>query len=200
MNKILQNFYVLEGLDGAGTTTQSKLIESYLLSKQVPFFLTFEPTSSQLGQTARKILQGKIKTTPLALAFQFCADREDHINNKENGIIAKLNEGKKVISDRYFYSSLAYQSLGATYEKVKKLNNFPSPEYIFFLDTPCEVCINRIDNRGDSKEIFEEIEVLKKVKSNYERAFSELDEKVKLIRIDGTLPKEKIFEVIKQYL
>ncbi|MDD4082075.1 MAG: dTMP kinase [Sphaerochaetaceae bacterium] len=200
MNQILKNFYVLEGLDGAGTTTQTKLIESFLLSKQIPFFLTFEPTSSEIGQIARKILQGKIQTTPLALAFQFCADREDHLNNKENGIIKKLEEGKKVISDRYFYSSLAYQSLGATYEKVRELNNFPAPEFIFFLDTPCEVCIDRIDIRGASKELFEEIEILKKVKNNYEKAFSELDDKVNLIRIDGTLPKEKIFEIIKKYL
>jgi dTMP kinase len=111
-----------------------------------------------------------------------------------------LEEGKLVICDRYLYSSLAYQSVDSNFETIRSLNAFPSPQYLFFIDTPVEECLRRIKGRGDQEELFERHEFLEKVKENYERIFEALSEEVTLIRLDGLLPKEEIARKIQELL
>ena len=87
-------------------------------------------------------------------AYLFAADRDNHINNPEYGIKAHIAEDEIVISDRYFFSSFAYQSIGFDGETVKMLNSrFPYPEYVLYVDTPVEDCISRIEGRvlGDPR-------------------------------------------------
>jgi dTMP kinase len=200
MQKVLQNFIVLEGLDGAGTTTQMKNVVEVFDQHNINCHATFEPTSSPLGTLVRSILRKEIVTTPLALALLFSADREDHLNHPITGLTQRLDNGEIVISDRYFFSSLAYQSVDCGYDKVLSINNFPYPEYIFYLDTPIEDCLSRIDSRKEEKEIFEQQDFLTKVKSNYDKVFSHLPEGVKCICIDGTKSKESITAEIIEHL
>lgn len=201
MTNVLKNFWVLEGLDGAGTTTQLRNIEKALSLTNKDFFITQEPTSFETGKLIRRILSGEIKAEQSTIAYLFAADRDNHLNNSKDGIITQINKGKLVISDRYLFSSLAYQSIGFDYGKISDLNkDFPYPEYIIFIDTPADDCIKRIDARGEKKEIFEKLEYQKKVHANYEKCFEKLPEGCHLLRIDGTLSREDIFEIIKREL
>ena len=131
------------------------------------------------------------------IAYLFAADRDNHINNPEYGIVSHLKKGEIVISDRYFFSSFAYQSIGFDPEAVKMLNSrFPYPELVLYVDTPVEDCINRIDSRGSDKEIYEKLDYQTKVHENYETMFSALPEGCRLIRVDGRLSREEIFDIL----
>lgn len=195
-NTVLQNFIVFEGLDGAGTTTQMKLLAETCDRQERSCHATFEPTSNSIGRLVRSVLQKQVVTTPLALAMLYAADREDHLNNPVSGIIGKLEAGQLVICDRYLYSSLAYQSVECGFDRIEQLNQYPSPQFIFYIDTPVHVCMERIERRGNEKELFEKRDFLLKVRSNYERIFSALPEGVRFVRLDGTLSREDIAEQV----
>lgn len=197
MSEILKGFWVLEGLDGAGTTTQLKNLEAYMQDKGLPVFRTAEPTIYETGRFIRRVLSGEVKVPQSTIAYLFAADRDNHINNPEYGIISHLNKGEVVISDRYFFSSFAYQSIGFDPDAVMMLNSrFPYPELVLYVDTPVEDCISRIDSRGSDKEIYEKQDYQTKVRENYEKFFSNLPEGCRLIRVDGTLSREEIFSIL----
>lgn len=201
MAEILKGFWVLEGLDGAGTTTQLKNLENYLNQKGRPVFRTAEPTIYDSGLLIRKVLSGEFKVPQSTVAYLFAADRDNHINNPEYGIRAQLAKGKTVISDRYFFSSYAYQSIGFDQQTVQMLNSkFPYPEFVLYVDTPVEDCISRINSRGMAKEIYEKLDYQKKVHDNYEKIFQALPQGCTLIRVDGTLSREEIFGILIQKL
>ena len=197
MSEILRNFWVLEGLDGAGTTTQLKNLEAYMNGKGLPVFRTAEPTIYETGKFIRRVLSGEVKVPQSTVAYLFAADRDNHLNNPEYGVKAHLAKGETVISDRYFFSSFAYQSIGFDPDAVMMLNSrFPYPELVLYVDTPVEDCISRIDSRGTDKEIYEKLDYQRLVHDNYESFFSRLPEGCRLIRVDGTLTREEIFEIL----
>ncbi len=199
MINTLKNFIVLEGLDGAGTTTQLKKLKAELERIGYNIYMTNEPTSQPIGKLVRSVLSGDFKTTPLALATLYSADREDHINNSEYGIIKQINDNKIVISDRYFYSSLAYQGVNCDFNKVVELNkDFPHPQILIYIETPVEVCISRIESRGEKKEIFEKREFLTQVNDNYNKVIQNLPSDVNLVKIDGTLSIEEITAIMSE--
>lgn len=195
MADVLKGFWVLEGLDGAGTTTQLKNLEAYMHGRGISVFRTAEPTIYESGILIRRVLSGQFKVPQSTTAYLFAADRDNHLNNSEYGIKAHLAKGEKVICDRYFFSSLAYQSIGFSFDEVQRLNSaFPYPELVLYVDTPAEDCIKRIDSRGNGKEIYEKLDYQIKVRENYERIFSALPPECRLIRVDGTLSREEIFD------
>ena len=200
MQHILDRFIVIEGLDGSGTTTQMKAVTEALDQAGVNCHATFEPTSSALGNLVRSVLRKEVVTTPLALAMLFSADREDHLHHPITGIVERLSQGAVVVSDRYLFSSLAYQSVDCGFERVSQLNDFPIPKYIVYIDTPVEACLKRIESRDNAKELFEQQEFLEKVKDNYELIFSELPEETVLLRIDGQKSREEITQSILSVL
>lgn len=198
---ILKNFWVIEGLDGSGTTTQLGKIKDELEKRKVPCFITCEPSPYETGQFLRKILSGEIKCPQSTIARMFSTDRDNHLFNSEYGIIKQLEMGKTVVSDRYFFSSFAYQSIGFSYKQVETLNeDFPYPEKVIFVDTPVEDCITRINARGMEKEIYEKYEYQKLVHANYNKCFENLPVGCTLIRVDGSLTREEIFSQIKEKL
>ncbi len=198
MNKdIIKKFIVFEGLDGAGTSTQSKLLSDNIKEA----FLTYEPTDSQIGNLIRECLKKKIHFSTLTLAYLFSADRVDHLY-KIDGIINRCKSNQVVISDRYIFSSLAYQSLDVPFDNVLELNkHFPLPEILFFLNTSLDVCRDRINIRGSEEELYEGNILQEKILKNYLKAFS-FYEKIGLniIQLDGNLPIEKLLELELQYL
>ncbi|MBI9093333.1 MAG: dTMP kinase [Sphaerochaeta sp.] len=200
MSPIFENLVVFEGLDGSGTTTQMQLLAERCDKDLRACRATFEPTDKPIGRLVRAVLQKQIVTTPLALAMLYAADREDHLYNPIYGMASELKEGKLVICDRYIYSSLAYQGVECPLEKVQELNQFPAPQYLFFIDTPVEECIRRIESRGGNSELFDRHEFLEQVKTNYERLFSSLPQEVKFFRIDGMQSKEAIALEIRNAL
>ena len=198
--KILPNTIVFEGLDGAGTTTQRNKLVSYLKEKKVPLFETCEPTNNMIGRLIRDILQKKYTTTPSALALLYSADRDDHLYNNDYGLLTQIEKGNYIIQDRYFYSSFAYQGVNLAWEKIEEINSFPHPEYVIYIETSEQVCMDRIEKRGEAKELFEKAEFLKKVAINYEKIFSTLPKEVKFLKIDCSLSVEAIFEEILKFL
>lgn len=199
MTDILENFWVLEGLDGAGTTTQLRLIEKELSSLNIPAFITNEPTDNPSGKLIRRFLSGELPASQSTIAYAFATDRDDHLYNPEYGILKHLEKGEIVVSDRYFFSSIAYQSIGFDLEAVVSINSrFPYPSHVIYVDTPVDTCISRIESRGNGKEIYEKQNYQAKVRENYERCFANLPSGCKLIRIDGTLSIEEIYSIISK--
>lgn len=184
--KPIKNFVVLEGLDGCGTTTQTALLVKKLEENGISAVSTNEPTSGSIGRFIRSILQCKEKVDPFTLALLFSADRNEHVYGK-NGIAEQAASGKKVICDRYLFSSLAYQSLFMDFETVAGLNQFyPLPEYLFYIDLSPEECQKRMAARGEEAELFEKLELQKKIEANYKKSLALLsDTDMKTVVIDG---------------
>jgi dTMP kinase len=167
---ILQRFVVLEGLDGSGTTTQMKLLAERLEREARPHAVTWEPTDGPVGSLIRSILTKKIPAHPRTVALLFAADRNEHLYEPGTGIAERTRRGEIVICDRYLFSSLAYQSLESDPEYVLSLNSaFPLPQLLVFLDTPVDVCQERLARRG-SAELYDGFAFQSRVRAEYVKA------------------------------
>src|SRR4051812_30957527 len=82
-------FIVLEGLDGAGTTTQQQYLTAAFESRGVPHWSTFEPTHSPIGELLRRAIDGDIKLADDTLGLLFAADRQEHCSG-EDGVERRL--------------------------------------------------------------------------------------------------------------
>ncbi len=196
--EVLKNFIVLEGLDGSGTTTQLNMLGEALEKRGTAVFKTCEPSPLPSGKLIRRVLEKEITVEPETLAMLFSADRHEHLYNKEDGIIKHINIGELVISDRYLFSSLAYQSMDCGFEFVRSINNYPLPEYLVYIDTTPEICRQRMSKR-DLEELFDGADIQFKIVENYERGLAAYpDSGMKLLRIDGhKTPTEICSEILK---
>ena len=195
---ILKNFIVFEGIDGAGTSTQIKKLIERDTTRFVP---TAEPTSNETGKFLRRMLGGEFTVDEKTNAYLFAADRCEHIFGK-GGVQELCESGKIVVSDRYFFSSMAYQSVSCGEELPKLLNSpFPLPEYLFYFVINPEISLGRVNARGEHKEIYETIEKQKKIAEQYEKVISEYEKNaaetgMKIIRINAADTIENISEII----
>lgn len=179
-------FIVLEGLDGAGTTTQLAALGEALAEAGAQVLITREPTTGPVGRVLRRSLAGDADAPPMAaLPWLFAADRADHVFREIEPSRAK---GVWVLSDRYVPSSLAYQSLTLPLEEVMALNAaFPAPDLLVFVDVPVDVGLARVHARGGPREIFERRDRLVPVAEAYERVLARLAARGDVIRrVDGT--------------
>ena len=162
-------FIVLEGLDGAGTTTQAARLAEVLRSRRVPVRLTREPSDGPIGTMIRQVLTGRIVLPAgrspgwATMALLFAADRVDHV---EADIEPFLATGGTVISDRYDASSLAYQSVvsgrasAETVDWIRTLNQKAMrPDLTIALDVTPEVAAARRESRGEPAQLYEQNEV-----------------------------------------
>lgn len=195
--EIIKNFIVFEGLDGAGTTTQANLLEEKYNYFNKPCINSCEPTKGFIGKAIREVLSGDKKVADGTIAKLFVSDRHEHIYNPEDGIINQCKSGKFVISDRYLFSSLAYQSLDYGFENVLALNStFPLPEHLFFLDVPADICQQRLSSR-DLIEIYEDHALQENILTNYKKSldlYSDSDMNIHVL--DGTLDKYELGKII----
>lgn len=200
---ILKNFVVFEGIDGAGTSTQIKILSERKDSDR--FFLTAEPTLAETGKFLRKILKGDIKTDARTAAFLFAADRNEHLYGEgENlGIVKKAQSGKIVVSDRYIFSNIAYQSVTCGEELPKMLNaDFPLPEILFFFEIAPEISLKRVDSR-EVREIYEQIDYLRQTEANYEKVVLDFEKQntgMKIVRIDASKSVQEVAKTIDFHL
>jgi len=200
---VLKKFIVLEGIDGAGTSTQIKRLVQTNPDK---YIATAEHTSGPTGKFLRQMLAGDFKVDERTNAYLFAADRCEHIFGK-GGVKELCESGKTVVSDRYFFSSLAYQSVSCGLELPQLLNSpFPLPEYLFFFDINPEISLARVNARNESKEIYENLEAQKKIAALYEKVISmyeqnpALREEMKIIRLDASKTIEEISGIILKIL
>ena len=171
-------FIVFEGIDGAGKTTQIELLEKRLQKMGRAVYRTAEPTESVSGGLLRDALAGVSKRSACELAALFTLDRIFHNVNPVNGIRKMLEEGYDVISDRYYYSSMAYQGSETDATWVRDMNlNCPEilrPDVCIFLDLTPEESMERISRRHGTQEIYETVEKLTAVRARFYRVFEEL--------------------------
>ena len=158
-------FIVIDGIDGCGSTTQSKILKGFLETQGLKVHLTKEPTDSEIGKLLRVYLKDK-EIPPTTDALMFAADRDLHYHTE---IKKKLDEGFIVISDRYIESSIIYQSLSSkeiSINWVKEINKFVGkPDITIILDIDPKISLKRkID---PDLEKFEEISFLDKVRALY---------------------------------
>ena len=202
---VLQNFIVFEGIDGAGTSTQIEILRAKKEAED--FLFTSEPTSGPTGKFLRQMLKGDFPVTNESAAYLFAADRSEHIGGKlviENqnqlvtGIAEACKSGRKVVSDRYFFSSLAYQSISCPPSVPRLLNsNFPLPALLFYFDIQAKDSLARLGNR-EYREIYEKEDYLNKVVKNYKEILQEYPASsgMKTVLIDAKKSKKEIAALI----
>ena len=165
-------FIVFEGIDGAGKTTQIKLLARALESRGIKCSVSAEPTTMPSGKLIRRALSGEFPVTCMEMAEMFATDRVNHNKDENEGIDKLLSDGITVISDRYYYSSLAYQGAELGFETVAKLNldnpDIRTPDLCVFLDLTPESSLKRIGARADvPHEIYENYEYLEKTRKMF---------------------------------
>ena len=205
----MSKFIVVEGLDGTGKTTQIKILAEYIKAKGKAVEVTAEPTAHPTGKLIRRILSGEVKSTPWSLAALFLSDRIVH-NTAEDGIGKMLSDGKTVISDRYYYSTFAYQGHETDLNWAMDMHfNCPEvrrPDLVLFLTMAPEKCVERIRaNRPDEAiEIYENVESLTKISRQFETVFEKLKHRENIVYVDadGTIEEvsERLFRAYEQYI
>lgn len=187
-------FIVVEGLDGSGKSAQVDLLIDYLKQQGKEVVITKEPTvDSEAGRKVKQALKKEIVVEPLELQGLYVQDRKEHLENK---VIPALKEGKFVVSSRYAFSTFAYgYSDGLDVDLLIKMNdNFLLPDLTIIVDVSPESCIDRIESRGEPKELFEKREKLAKVNEIYKRV-PDMFENV--VVVNGERPISDVFEDIK---
>ncbi len=198
-------FIVFEGIDGCGKSTQLRLLCDRLAACGRRPTPTAEPTNSKTGKMLRAALSGSDPRTAAEMAALFTLDRIHH-NKAEDGIESCLARGLDVISDRYYYSSLAYQGSLCDYEWVRHMNcscpEIRRPDLCIFLDISPKAALSRIGSRGEAKEIYEKEDTLTLFRATFLRVFESLDDNVAIINAEGTPEEvaERVFAAVKPLL
>jgi dTMP kinase len=162
-------FVVIEGIDGAGTTTQAARLAERLRASRVPVRVTREPSDGPVGTLVRQVLTGRIIAPGgrapgwATMALLFAADRMDHVDAE---IEPYLAAGGVIISDRYDASSLGYQSVmsgskgDGAIDWIRTLNRHAlRPDLTMVLDLGAEVAAARRESRGEAAQLYEQNEV-----------------------------------------
>jgi dTMP kinase len=178
------HFIVLEGIDGAGTTTQAAALREHLRARGQRAFFTHEPSDGPVGLLIRVGLQGRVVVAnnllqapgvaaapgganfdPAALALLFAADRADHLASQ---LRPNLAAGRTVVCDRYLLSTLAYQGMNADEGWLVEINSTAIiPDLTLFLDVPPDQAGARMRGSRWKKDIFETDEQQRSIRSRY---------------------------------
>jgi dTMP kinase len=191
---------VLEGLDGAGTTTQSRRLAEHLRATGRAVHLTREPSDGPIGRLIRELLTGQHAIPDQAInqstfGLLFAADRLDHLQRE---VEPQLAAGAIVISDRWYHSSLAYQGTGADRDWIATLNaRARRPDLTIFLQVRPEIAAQRRVAAGRVQELFEDMRMQQEVDAGYRATIAELTALGERIdSIDGELPADAVFQAI----
>jgi len=177
-------FICIEGLDGCGKTTQAKMLVRRL-RKSCDAIYTAEPSRGKIGRFIKKhCLHGDKRSSGIVEALLFAADRSEHV---ENTVLPALKKGQIVVSDRYVYSSLAYQgATGLDLGWIKRINEYAiRPDLAIFIDVEPETVVQRLKPK---KSVMETLETQRKVREVYV-GFAEDGE---LTRVDGNRSKKQV--------
>lgn len=165
-------FIAIEGIDGSGTTLQTRALADWLCRRGFRVLETREPSHGAIGRLIRERLAVRATALdPVALALLFAADRIDHVTCE---VAPALERGEVVLSDRYLLSSLAYQSLDCDAAWVREINaRAPPPDLTLVLEVPAEVAFARVQRRaaegGAVEERFDALALQQRIAGNYRR-------------------------------
>ena len=182
-------FFALEGIDGSGKSTQLTLLARRLEEAGIPCLTTCEPTDRLIGRLLRQVLTGQVKCDSRVVAPLFAADRLDHLLNGENGLCQAVESGVTVLTDRYYFSSYAYQGVDFPLEWVIELNRpcaqLLRPSATIFIDVSPELALERIAQNRANVELFETRERLTRTREQYFRAFELQKDAENIVIIPG---------------
>ncbi|TWJ00713.1 dTMP kinase [Mucilaginibacter frigoritolerans] len=196
-----KNFFIaFEGIDGSGKSTQVKLLTDQLTAAGHKVYVTCEPSEGPIGKMIRDIFTHKMEADHKTIAGLFVADRLDHLLNKRDGILKKLEEGYTVLTDRYYFSSYAYQSPYMDLNWVIEANSLSAdllrPDLNIYIDIPAEISVDRLRKGRSSTELYETLENLQNVRNKYFEVMELLKDEEKVMVTDGNRPPELIAEEI----
>ena len=182
-------FIVLEGIDGTGKTTVCRSAAEILLSEGRDAEATFEPTDTGVGALIRSGAAGRISQRAESLLF--VADRIEHTDR----IVRRVGEGAVVLCDRYYASTIAYQSasLDGDSEDEGWLETLSErfvgiPDAVILLDMDPGEALARVGSRGEEGSKFEELRFLTQVRERY----LELAERYGFEVVDASRPREEV--------
>jgi dTMP kinase len=172
-------FVAIEGIDGAGTTTQARRLAERLRAEGRAVHLTREPSDGPVGSLIRQVLRGRLiaagrSRQPLSwetMALLFAADRMDHLKGE---IEPNLRDGLDVITDRYYHSSIVYQAetsgLADSWRWIRDTNaRARSPDLTVVLDVDGGVAARRRESRAGSEEIYDDLDLQARIAAFYRR-------------------------------
>lgn len=161
---------VFEGIDGAGKSTQLEWLAAYLKSRRKPVLCTSEPYENcPAGRRIRELARAGTLLAPEAELALFVEQRRAHVDEV---IKPGLERGDWVLSDRYYFSSVAYQGArGLPWKKIladHEAGDFPRPDLVLQLDIPAKQALERVHGRrGPGEPAYEEEEFLTRVRKIY---------------------------------
>lgn len=182
-------FICLEGLDGCGKTTQTRLLVRQLKKRGYNVVGTAEPSKGKIGQFVKKYyLHGQKRGSSVVEALLFAADRIEHVNR---AVLPALENGRHVVSDRYVYSSLAYQgATGLDLDWIKSLNKHAmSPDLALFIDVEPTTVVKRLKAK---RSVMENLQTQRKVREVYMKFVNSGD----LLKVDGNKPEREVADEI----
>lgn len=194
-------FFAIDAPDGSGKGTQVMRLATYLFNKDKSnnVFVTREPYRSKYYQEIRRILKesGDPKENAETLAHLFVEDRKVHV-----GLIERhLRDGDFVISDRFKYSTLAYQQTqGIPLLKLIEMHKgIMVPDLTVILDVPANIAMGRLarDSGREYKEVFEKLEFQEKLRKNYLNLPKQLPGE-RIVVIDGSGSAAEVFDSIRK--
>lgn len=200
-------FIVFEGVDASGKTTHSKDLVEKLKKEGYKAIYTKEPTDGIIGKLIREVLNRRIKMPSISLQYLFNADRGVHQEEIENW----LKEGYIVVSDRYFWSSVAYGMADLSrsadfyltaFSILSFYDQFISPDYTFFLDVEIDEAVRRIEESKKHREIYEPADMLVKIDNSYEKLIDRFKEEFTVIDANKSIDEvtSDLFSKVKPIL
>lgn len=204
-------FIVIEGNEGVGKTIQSKHLRDRMEDEGFPTVLTQEPSNGPIGKIIRNdYLSGKREISDRRLInYLYAADRLDHIANTEDGMLHLLNQGKNVVTDRYYLSSIGcyameFLNTPKYWDELKYIMSLNMtarellpPDVMIILKCPDEELHNRMDGRQEKIEIYDVDGVRDKIGQAYLDGTQYLrDLGDNIIEIDGVGSTWKVHERI----
>ena len=186
----------IEGLDGAGTTTQVRMLHARL-SRTHGVHVTYEPSEGPVGLLIRAALEHRVRVDDATLAALFAADRMDHLYHTtgRGGMAAHLARGEHVLTDRYHLSSLAYQGMALDWGWIWDMHaRCIRPDLTLFVDVPVMVCLERIaKGRGEHFDLFENQAALTRARESYLSSIERLRELGETIAVvDGDAAPDEV--------
>jgi len=186
---------VFEGIDGCGKTTQINMLEEYFKNSNIPVHVMSNISNGDLGLLMRKSLSdSSIFVNDLQIGLLFIAE----LFIVYEDIKKYLDQNINVICSRWWYSTLAY--IGEEEEVFNKIlsisKDIPEPDILIYLDVHPVISNDRINTRGEDKEIFEDMSKLEKVHMLYKTIYEFVAKTNKInIKVDG-LTRDEIHEDI----
>jgi dTMP kinase len=193
----------IEGIDGAGITTQARRLAASLNERGHRAIVTQEPSAGPIGELIRTLLashdvlppSGAVRTFSLL----FAADRVDHFHRV---VAPALSSGTTVVSDRWYHSSLAYQRTGVERDWIAALNRYTqTPDVTIVLDVPPEIGRERRLAAGRKPEFFHDTATQQDIVAGYRATIAELRAAGERVEsIDGRPSEDVVFAAILRTL